>query len=252
MKQYKISLLASVVAVLLMGFTGTVGATETVRVSQRIRPLQCTVSAVQSGNTITYTYSLGCGGRQPYTEVIQPKPSMPPPVLPNPTGGELPPHSSGGGTTFLNQNDAIFGTWGMPLIAHEGATYLFYLPGEKPHKPTRSIYIKQITADGVLFIIEPGGLHKGVRVGDSFLLDLNNDSAPDIRIIVEYVNKNQGVASLRVFLYGDRVQPDTAIESLPVQIMGLASILLLVGAVHIYYRGKHPHLHIHWKAPHKY
>jgi hypothetical protein len=240
-------LLAVPMAVILLGVKAEASPNATF--SQQIRPLQCVVSTTEIGGITTVSYSPGCG------ESVMPPPSVSPPasapITAAPITGAQPPSSSGGGSIeLISDNPAIYSPWGLTLIVKEGLKYQLYLETDNKNNPPRTLTIVDITDKGIVVRLEPGGITRGLVVGDKAELDINGDGIVDMRLHLMAINGQKGV--LRVVLYHQISKEQTVVEKWYQQAVLATLLVLSTLVVHLYHRRKIPHLHTNWHAPHNY
>ncbi len=223
-----------------------------VGLSQRIKPLECTVTTIQTGGSQALAQaSSGCG-----TVVV---PGLPV-LAPGPAAGGAVPTSSGGGQSqppheytqlpYLNDLPGFLSTRGVTLVAQKGSQYLFRLSQDSRVVAPRVLTVVSVSESGVVVRFAPDGGDVNLRVGEKRHLNLAYDHRVDVWITVQQANAD-GSVTIRVGLYAQQALSDRVQEHSLVLVLSAILVAVLTVGMHIYHRIRQPALKKEWE-PHFY
>jgi hypothetical protein len=243
MKNKKISLILLVGLLSFLCISTTHVAALDTTFSQSIRPLDCTVSNIQTGIISSTEYSLACG------PVVVP--GAPYPRGPRNATVYFPAQwwHSGSSGPYLNDIPTVYNPGGLTLLLEKGDVYTFRVEGDTTPFVPRTFELFQKTVTGIELQFSSYQSTIYLPAGEGKKIDLSGDGVPDVMLRLEGF-QSSGVALMR---FGLLTKPSGVIEEHKalLAVMAIGAIFGVTG-MHFYHRRRLPPLEDHWRAPHKY
>jgi len=218
---------------------------------QSIRPINCTISNVQTGSTTITDYSAACGRvivpGKPYPTRFRSTESFP-------SSGGMPSSSSpqleaGRGLVYLSDIEGIYRPGGVTLLLKKDLVYTFRVEGDNALFAPRTLEVFHMTVSSVDLQLSSyeGVVHLAVGKGQK--IDVSNDGAADAMFRMQGF-QSPDTALVRVGLL---TRPNGVIQTNKLAFaLSLTGVMLVVVLTQLYHRRRLPPLGRHWRVPHIY
>lgn len=232
---------------------------EPLSLSQRIVPVECVVSVVNTGSGSTTTYSDMCGPVIPTPTPIVPGPAIriptdltsarqPSNLRPVPEAPvQLEPNRRVT-PVYINDIPAVFSSSGVIFEIALNGSLSFRLPSDNLWSEARKLTYASRLNSGIVLLINPGQNSFGLREGEIRLFDIDGDNQKDMRVELHAVS-GQGFAYIRIAFLSGQGPRETARESDATSFLTVAIIGTGI-TVNLLYRRYHTQSVKYWVHPH--
>ncbi len=208
--------------------------------TQEILPLECVVSTVQTGDSVTQSFSpTGCGTYVPMnTPTVGTGPSYQVSFrsTPTPFVGNFGVIDNGGQSmrrTFLNDLGSLYRKGGFLVRVREGDVVSFTT---QSHSLKRGVEILRVTPHGMVVYIRPDNMIVRLVLGEKRVVEVTNSKGFKVFLTLEAVEQQGQVGYLRMrFPYQD-IRDQVVLDSRYAIIMTVVIALLLITCSHLYHR----------------